>query len=205
MARDQHPASKVKRDPERLSIAFDYVDPGSYAAFLALGDPGRFRWQPLELRTPGSPSIDPRDAEWAQMTEAVLTEVRRSGVAARTPTHVPLTRKAHELACHAKEHDRFDRVHRALFEAHFEGERDIGRVDVLVQIAADAGLEPAEARTVLGVDRFGPDIADERRRLIETGIVGVPTIWSDQARIEGFRGVAAFRSELYETFHIRAT
>lgn len=177
-----------------LRIAYDYIDPGSYLTWALLARTAASRagpaaeWIPLELRTPDRPVLDPKAPEWRGMTADLAEEARALDIPFRAPSFVPHTRKAHELALHAAESECFERVHEALFEAHFVDGRDLGRVDVLVAIAADAGLDPAEVRTVLGVDRFRPRIEELRTELLDEGIRGTPTLVEGTFRLEGYRG-----------------
>jgi predicted DsbA family dithiol-disulfide isomerase len=182
-----------------LRFAFDYVDPGSYLAAVLLE---RYKpqlhgsvqvtWIPLELSPPWAASIDVRAPAWTKMTNAICEQAKREAVLFHTPVLVPRTRKAHELALHAKEKGCFEAVHRALFEAQFQEGTDIGRIDVLVEIGAIAGLERSETRTVLGVDRFGPVVSALRSDALAEGIRGVPTITGPNGAIEGFQDSESF-------------
>src|SRR3954454_3925709 len=58
---------------------------------------------------------------------------------------VPNSRRALALAEYAREEGRFEEVHRALFRAYWAEGLDIGSDEVLLGVAADAGLDPAEA------------------------------------------------------------
>jgi predicted DsbA family dithiol-disulfide isomerase len=192
-----------------LEVVVDYVDPGSWLTFLHLealasSSPGlreRIRWRPLELSPPGAPPVDTDTPEWRAMAEALAREARALGASPSPatlhgPAPLPRSRKAHELAFHARAAGSFDAVHRALFEARFVGGEDLGRVDVLVEIAGRAGLDTAEARTVLGVDRFADAVEEARRELLAGGVRGVPTLRiperPDAAPLEGFGGNDAF-------------
>jgi predicted DsbA family dithiol-disulfide isomerase len=192
-------------NPPKLEIVFDYVDPGSYlvlglleAGMQGLGlNPEEVRWRPLEFRTPEQAPLDPDDPTWRRLVEHHEEEARSLGFPFRIPALAPRTRKAHELGFHAREQGAFPAVHRALFRAHFQEGRDLGRVDVLVEVAREAGLEPAEVRTVLGVDRFRKAVEEERATLLESGVRGVPTLQLAPAatgpRIEGYHGAPALR------------
>jgi predicted DsbA family dithiol-disulfide isomerase len=112
------------------------------------------------------------------------------------PSFIPWTRKAHELALHARERGRFEAIHWAIFEGYFERGGDIGRVDVLVEMAGAHGLREAEVRTVLGVDRFLPAVEEWRREAFAAGIGGVPTVDVGGRRLEGLSSVARLFSFL---------
>ena len=175
-----------------IRIAYDYVDPGSYLAARLLdrwtaGGAGdlEISWVPLELSAPPSTPVDARRPEWSAMTGAIRRHAAALGIPFSPPARIPWSRKAHELALHARERGCFDSVHRALFEAHFSGSADIGRIDALAGIAAAGGLDPGEVRTVLGVDRYRPEVEQLRRAARRDGIRGVPTFESGGARLEG--------------------
>ncbi|MSR22372.1 MAG: hypothetical protein EXR92_02335 [Gemmatimonadetes bacterium] len=177
----------------RIEFTFDYVDPGSYLAHRILSRwargqsrPISVRWTPLELRTPAMPQIDPEEREWSALLAEMESVAQREGILFARPVLVPWTRKAHELALHAREKGHFEEVHDALFDAYFARGLDIGRVDALVELAEGHGLSAAETRTVLGVDRFAPEVETDRRAVIGGGTVGVPTIEAAGRRLEGF-------------------
>jgi len=186
-----------------IQFAFDYIDPGSYLASRLLArwidqvdEAILVSWRPLELRTPPTPPPDPVDSGWSEMTQEIKDHARCEKVPFLIPTRIPWTRKAHELAFHAREEGCFDPVHAALFEAHFTGARDIGRIDVLVAIGAEHGLDMAETRTVLGVDRFRSRVEASRRTVLASGIRGVPTLDVPHRKFQGFRSPRSFRAFL---------
>jgi predicted DsbA family dithiol-disulfide isomerase len=109
---------------------------------------------------------------------------------------VPWTRKAHELVLYAAEHGRGDEVHRAIFRAAFELGRDIGRIDLLVGIARDAGLDPMEASTVLGVDKFAAAVEASRSTALSLGVVGPPTLLAHGELLRGFHNREDLRTFL---------
>lgn len=180
-----------------IDFTFDYVDPGSYLAHRLLARwvadrpyPIRVRWVALELRAPPASQLDPPAGEWAALMAAMERIASDEGIPFVCPEGLPWTRKAHELALHAREKGRFDRIHTALFEAHFVHALDIGRVDTLASLAEAQGLSGAEARTVLGVDRFAPEVERGRAEALAGGVRGVPTLETEGRRLEGFTRAA---------------
>jgi predicted DsbA family dithiol-disulfide isomerase len=180
---------------------FDYIDPLSLlverdlAALEAEGLPPLAR-HPLELRAPPAKLIDPEDPLWARRWEQARELGEARGIRMRPPALVPWSRKAHELAQHAREKKVFAEVHSALFRAFLEEGEDIGRIDVLVSIAGEARLDPQEVRTVLGVDRYAAALDGLRGEAERLDVRGVPTLllWGD--RIEGVLPPEALRAVL---------
>ncbi len=188
----------------RIRATFDFIDPGSYLVHELLG-----RWvadddrtlsasfHPLELRAPSSPPLDPGIPQWRTLTDAMAALAEREGIPFDPPDFVPWTRKAHELTFHAGEKGQSEASRDALFRAYFVDGLDIGRVDVLVELAEALGLEASETRTVLGVDRFLPHVEEARREARSRGIRGVPTLEIGGRRLEGLRTIEEFRTFVY--------
>jgi predicted DsbA family dithiol-disulfide isomerase len=178
-----------------LRFVFDLVDPGSYLVDALLerwGSEGRIlpsvEWLPLELRPFPGPALDPAEPGWASMTEALEEAARQLGIPFHRPLDLPRTRKAHESILHAENLGLGSALRKRLFRAHFVEGRDIGRVDVVVELAAALGLDPGELRTVLGVDRYLPQMLELRAASRSARVRGVPTLLWGETRWEGFRG-----------------
>ncbi len=169
------------RDSEHPVLYFDFVDPISYLLSRKAdraGDPAAIEWHGFELRPPPQPMIDPGAAEWR----------RRHALSVSHPTSpsiVPWTRKAHELCEFARERDCLGTVRRALFRAHFVDHTDIGRIDLLVEIARAAGLDPSETKAVLDVDRYTGTVLRTRQDALGLGVSDVPAFVSRDGRLEG--------------------
>jgi predicted DsbA family dithiol-disulfide isomerase len=195
-----------------ITFLFDFVDPGSYVVFELLrrqhvGEgPGRIRMRPLELVRPKDRMISPDDRGWREMSEHVGRIAGQKGIPFRLPSRVPRTRKAHELALHGLEKE--VPLHGALFRAHFESGLDLGRIDTLVTVAEDAGLDGAEVRTVLGVDRFEPMVRASRDDARRLRVRGVPTLIvpgsrpeEGEIRLEGLRSAEELEEFLDRASH----
>jgi predicted DsbA family dithiol-disulfide isomerase len=85
------------------------------------------------------------------------------------------TFEAHRLSWFAAERGRQAEVMEALHRAHFTDGKDIGSRPVLVDLAAEAGLDPDEVRAFLdsanGTAEVEAELAEARR----LGITSVPT------------------------------
>lgn len=169
---------------------FDFVDPASYLVGCVLDDlgaAGDVEWRGFEVRPPPEPMIDPGEGRWAAYQARMGERAASLGVPMAVPAFVPWTRKAHELVELAREKGSPDAVRRALFRAHFVDGADIGRVDFLAGIAAEAGLDGGEALAVLGVDRLAEVVAASRAAAVARGVTKAPVLVSGSRRLEGFR------------------
>ena len=97
---------------------------------------------------------------------------------------------------HAEETGREAEVRARLFEAYLFAGSDIGRVDVLVNVALGAGLDRTGAKAVLDVDRHEAAVADARVRALDAGVRTTPTLVVDDRTLEGFHNGAAIRTFL---------
>lgn len=173
----------------RPRFFFDLVDPLSYLVDRELNalearSGTRIERVPLELRPPPAPLIDPDDPAWRKRWERARSLV--ADVELREPPLVPWTRKAMELVLHGRELGREDDVRRALFAAGIEEGRDLGRVDVLVDVARELGLDHSRAKAVLDVDRHSEAVRAARTDAAELGVAEPPALVAGGRVLRGF-------------------
>ena len=114
----------------------------------------------------------------------------------------PRTRKAHETARFARGAGLEAEMRAALYGAFLDQARDIGRIDVLVEIGAELGLDPTELKVTLDIDQFTDDVIREQTAGRRLGVVNAPSlvlIAGSAARI--LTGVGA-PAELAEILHV---
>lgn len=173
------------------TIHFDFIDPLSYLLgreLAALGEDvlAGLAWHPFELRPPPTPLVTVGDASLAGRWREAQEKAPGLGVTFDPPELVPWTRKAHELVLHARDNDVEDAVRRRIFEAYLLEGRDIGRVDVLVAVAVDLGLDRTETKAVLDVDTHQAAVASLRAEAADRGVRDTPTVVHGGQRLEGF-------------------
>lgn len=84
------------------------------------------------------------------------------------------TVKAHELLHFAKEHGRQNEMSERLMAAYFTEGRHVGRVDDLVDLAAEVGLDAGAAREALVSERYLAAVRADQEQARTYGINGVP-------------------------------
>ncbi|WP_308493839.1 DsbA family oxidoreductase [Microbacterium terrisoli] len=84
------------------------------------------------------------------------------------------TVKAHELLHFAKAEGRQHEMAERLMSAYFTEGRHVGRVDDLVALAGEAGLDAAAARDALESHRYLADVRADQAQAASYGINGVP-------------------------------
>ncbi|MFL5538529.1 MAG: DsbA family protein [Longimicrobiaceae bacterium] len=141
---------------------------------------------------PGAPSAD--DVRAAKPLAEAL------GIALTAPGTRPRTRKAHEAAKLAEQKGAGRAMREAIFAAYFGDGRDVGRIDVLVELGAALGLDPTELKVVLDVDTFSGAVDADRALAARLGIAAVPALvvgaGADAEMVSGALPYAALREML---------
>jgi predicted DsbA family dithiol-disulfide isomerase len=107
------------------------------------------------------------------------------------------TFNTHQLLHWANEQGRKNDLKQALFTAHFTNGRNLSDDAVLVDIAAEIGLDRDEATAVLADQRFASTVRQEQQFWTQQGISGVPAVVFDrQHLVTGAQGVENFKSIL---------
>ncbi|MBA2671458.1 MAG: DsbA family protein [Gemmatimonadetes bacterium] len=162
------------------TIFSDFTCPFCYVTEAALwrradGGDLSVRYRALELYPHPSPAPSPRDeAGWREEIEPLAVEL---GLTLRAPDFRPRTRKAHEAACFAGVRGREQRLRRALFSAYWQREEDIGRIDTIVAIARDAGLDAEELKIALDIDTHSDEVQHDGEIARQLNLPGVPTLY----------------------------
>jgi predicted DsbA family dithiol-disulfide isomerase len=86
----------------------------------------------------------------------------------------PNTRDAHRLIRWADAVGKGPQMKQRLMDLYFTEGADLSDAEVLVQAAADVGLDPAQVRADLASDKDVADIAQEVQMAKDAGIEGVP-------------------------------
>jgi predicted DsbA family dithiol-disulfide isomerase len=94
----------------------------------------------------------------------------------RRPDLIPNTRLAHEATEFAVEHGKTWEVHRALFRAYFEEERNLGDIAVVCEACESIGLDPAAVRAALEAGTYTAEVERQREWCRSIGVTGVPTV-----------------------------
>ncbi|MCM2506048.1 DsbA family oxidoreductase [Aureimonas altamirensis] len=169
----------------RIAVYSDYVCPfcllAEQVVSEAIGDRDiPIQWRAFELRPDPVPTLKPEDpylpAIWRN---SVYSLADRLGVPVKLPSisPQPRTAKAFELLALAQDKGLDHAYSMRVLRAFFQEDRDIGDPDVLVELAADAGLDRGEARQALEHGTYAERHQEALRHAREDmEITSVPTI-----------------------------
>jgi len=74
----------------------------------------------------------------------------------------------------ARDHDRFEAMHKALFKAYWERTADLASLDHLKRIGAEQGLDADELGAALEEGRYEELLDANRREAVQVGINAIP-------------------------------
>lgn len=140
-----------------ITIYSDYVCPYCLLVERVLSDAigGRdiaITWRPFELRPAPEPTLRPEDPYLPSVWQkSVYPLAQRLGVPIRLPSISPQPRtvKAFELLAMAQDQGLDHAYSMRVLRAFFQEDRDIGEPEILIGLAAEASLDPDEARQAL--------------------------------------------------------
>ena len=124
--------------------------------------------------------IDP-EAAYQRMKKLMDAE----GLPYGRRTHTYNSRLAQELGKWADTQPGGEAIHDKLYQAYFVESRNIGDIDLLVEIAASVGLPADEARKVLEERRFSDSVDADWQKSHRYGVTGVPTFVADNYGVVG--------------------
>ena len=195
--------------PIEITVTSDFICPWCWIGHANLkagieqarvSDRVAIRYRPFELN-PRLPKEGMNRKEyrsrkfgsWAR-SQVMDTEVtlagRRAGLEFNYDrVHItPNTRVAHRLMRYAVEHgdkNRSEQLFDTILRAYFSLGSDVGSLDVLVDIAASLGYDPAQVREYLSTRGGEADVVAQELQAQLDGIDSVPTILIGNRRIRG--------------------
>lgn len=137
-------------------------------------------WVPFELHPETPPEGKAVEPAPGGRRAAVYEHLRRLAAEAGLEMKPKRFVSSSRLALEAGEFARaagpapFETFHRALLRAYFEEARDIGNLEVLLDVARGAGLDAEALRTALVERRYAAEVDDWTAWAQASGITGTP-------------------------------
>ncbi len=178
-----------------ITFISDYVCPYCLVAKEALkealietGMEAKITWVPFELTPEPRERVDTYSDPVRREKYKVLDEpCKKLGLDMKLPPHVvprPYTRMAFEGWFYACDRDKGDVYNDMMYRAYFMDEKDIGDMDVLVELAGKIGLDKVDFRAALEEGRY----TRQEKEAVALGrsqyeINGVPTIYINGVKV----------------------
>jgi predicted DsbA family dithiol-disulfide isomerase len=180
-----------------MTVYSDYVCPFCYLGRASLEayrddteDPPDVEWHQFDLRSyKRGPDGEIREGADDGKDEDYFEQVRENVARLRERYDVEMldladlpddvdSWDAQAVALHVqREHDAetFEALNDALFEALWQDGRDIGDVEVVVDVATAVGIPEADVRAAVDDEGLQADLRERFERAREEGVTGVPT------------------------------
>ncbi len=157
------------------------------------------RWEPFEIHPEiprdGIPMSDAMRQARAPSTERLRALAEDAGIEMRPLTLIPNSRLALEAAEFAREQDLFGAFHRSVFSALFGHDRNIGDLQVLLELASDTGMDVKALEGALTAHRYQQRVLDGTARARQQGIGSTPTfIFDDRFELVGAQEYSVFEN-----------
>jgi predicted DsbA family dithiol-disulfide isomerase len=196
--------------PLRIDIVSDVVCPWCIIGYRQLAEAltetntaHEIHWHPFELNPhmpPEGQKLREHIAEkyGTSAKESEENRIRLTAIGAEVgfefcftdDTRMHNTFNLHQLLHWADQHGRMHDLKQALFTAHFTHNRNLSDNTVLADVAAEIGLDRAEALAVLEDQRFAEVVREAEQRSLEQGIQSVPAvIFNGRHLVSGAQGV----------------
>lgn len=152
-------------------------------------------WKAFELRPEAVPApASDTPARHQRWEASVLPMAAERGLVMKVPPIVTRTRLAFQAVELARDHAKFQAMHRAMFEAFFRDGRDIGTIDVLADIGASVELAPTLVKRTLEAGTYLNRVLDQEGLARDLGVTGVPAMFvgDDAATAEPVIGAVPY-------------
>lgn len=178
-------------------------------AVQAVGLPVDIEWMPFELRPYPTPTLRPEDSYlqtvWPQ---SVYPVAERFGVRLRLPSVSPqpytaLAWQGYQYArANGQSQDQGQIYNHLVLQAFFQEDQDIGRIDVLTQIALRAGLDAVDFEAALRDGRYREAHEQALAMARSQGVSAVPAFRIRQRWLPGVQDARTLERALREAVDI---
>lgn len=143
---------------------------------------------------------DKSEEEVQNMIDQMNEQAKLAGISFRF-NHIEIadTFNAHRLTKYAERHGKGQEIAYLIFKKYFSNSEDIGKNEVLLNIAAEVGLDKEEVDALLCLNQYGKTVQLDEEMAREIGIDKVPFfIFNDEYAVVGAQPVEVFLEVLEE-------
>lgn len=131
------------------------------------------------------------------MKESLIFSGKEYGIEFGNLNFMPNSHSALESAEYARSVGKFEAYHKALMDAYFKDGRDIGKIDVLIELARKIDMDDKELYDAIKERRFETKLISDANRAHGMGINSTPVfIINDEYMIIGAQHIDIFRETL---------
>ncbi|MDI6098906.1 DsbA family oxidoreductase [Actinoplanes sp. NEAU-A12] len=139
---------------------------------------------PEEGTVPGLTAAEAMAGWWGEQASARITRIRALGEAEGLQLNLHRARPvntfdAHRLCHLAADHGVADKMMERLFHGYHTEGLNVAEPQTLERLGDEAGLDPADVRTLLGGNDYAEEVRADERGAAERGVTSVPSLVID--------------------------
>lgn len=202
----EKPNGKRKNSLMKITVFSDYICPFCYIGVETLRrlqpevPPFTLEWQGFQIHPEYPATGLPTEQRMAQfgreryeaIWQNILSLAANVGLTMQRPPLLTNSLMALEATEFAKEQGKEEAFSRAVYKAYFQEGKNIGDPEVILAIAAEAGLNPNVVQTHLQQRTYASQLEVARREARTHGVSGVPTFIVGPAQIVGAQAPDVF-------------
>ena len=131
-----------------------------------------------------------------ELSEPIRSQVREAGLIMRPPPVTPNTMFALEATEYAQQHGKFMEFHHAAYKAYWDERKDLGKLDVLAEVATSVSLDADEMIQCLETHEFSNQVMGQYQEALQHGIRGIPTFVVGNLLFTGAHPYDIFKSAM---------
>ncbi len=165
----------------RIEVWADYVCPWCYLAidrvrYLESEHDATVVWHPFELHpeVPPGGAPAPRGRTTREVRSELRSDLEEAGLPIVRRTRISNSARALALSAWATDGEHWPALHRALYDAYWTEDLDLGDPETLVDIAARAGIDRTAASDAVAEGAGREAVRAARERALDLGIGGTP-------------------------------
>jgi len=138
--------------------------------------------------------------DWDEMYEGLRKSGKEYDIEFGEVTILANSRKSFEASEFAREQGKYHEFHEGLFYAYFTEVRNIGEIDVIMDVAAKTGLDTVSLKEALDTEKYLSVLQNVTREARQLGYSGVPAFVIDgKYSITGVQPIEVFREAIIKS------
>lgn len=185
----------------KILFFYDYICPfcyiGSRRIVKIASEYGmEIEWRPIEIHPEytNEGKKRKRGLRSAHILQTLKDVAKDDNTEIELPGFVTNSRLCLESSVYAKEMGKFMEFHNNVYSSYFQNRVNIGKVENVLKIAEDSGLDPDELFMLLKERKLKKSIEENKRFADENMVLGVPTVYVNDLRIHGTQSMDVYRN-----------
>ncbi len=192
-----------------VTVYYDYICPFCYLGTKRILELSKefdltIDWKGIEIHPEFSPQGKKRTKTLKSQSfaETIREMAKEDNIEIKLPGFATNSRLSLEASEFAKIKGRFLEFHAAVYEAYFLEGRNIGDIEIVLNIGENAGLDKSELALCLDKRTMFDKIAENKKEAQDNLVLGVPTFMFGSFPVHGNQSMQTMRHIIKRTLQI---